>query len=306
MTTASQGIFVGCGDSLIPVTVNVPVATTTEGKISAALQHLLALRDPFYGQSGLYNSLYENMLTIDSISLHNGTAGIILSGSAFSRGTCDDPRIEGQIAQTVLAVPGVSNVVIILNGMQIGDQRGPNFFPETGFGISLPFVLFWERNGGIPVFGYPISEQLFEGGYRVQYVERQRFEHHPTNSAPYDVLLGLLGTQVAQSQGLLSTPAFAYQQPNNNPNCEYFAATGHHLCYGFRTYWHNHGLDFGDPGYSYRESLLLFGYPISEEFVMNGRTVQYFERARFEWHPQNSPPWDILLGRLGVEVHPWP
>ena len=38
--------------------------------------------------------------------------------------------------------------------------------------------------------------------------------------------------------------------------------------------------------------------------AINGRTVQYFERARFEWHPENSPPWDILLGRLGAEVYP--
>ena len=299
-----SGIPVGCGDSLIPVTVDVPAATTTEGKITAALQHLFSLHDPFYGQSGLYNALYENMLTIDSVSLYGSTAGVILSGTTGSRGTCDDPRIEGQIEQTVLSVPGVTNVVVILNGMQIIDQRGPDFFPETGFGISLPFVLFWENNGGIPVFGYPISQQLFEGGYRVQYVERQRFEHHPENSAPYDILLGRLGAQVAQSQGLLGTPAFQFQQPNGNPNCEYFAETGHNLCFGFRDYWRSHGLDFGDPGYSYRESLLLFGYPISEEFVINGRTVQYFERARFEWHPENSPPYDILLGRLGAEVYP--
>jgi hypothetical protein len=299
-----SGMFVGCGDSLIPVTVTVPAATTTEGKITAALQHLFSLHDPFYGQSGLYNALYENTLTVDSVSLHGSTAGVILSGETRSRGTCDDPRIEGQIEQTVLAVPGVTRVVVILNGMQLIDQRGPDFFPETGFGISLPFVDFWHDNGGVPVFGYPISQQLFEGGYRVQYVERQRFEHHPENSAPYDILLGLLGRQVAQSQGLLGTPAFQPQQPNGNPNCEYVAATGHHLCFGFRNYWHSHGLDFGDSGFSYRESLLLFGYPISEEFVAGGRTVQYFERARFEWHPQNSPPWDILLGRLGAEVYP--
>jgi hypothetical protein len=117
------------------------------------------------------------------------------------------------------------------------------------------------------------------------------------------VLLGRLGYERAEQLGLLTSPAFQRQQPNNNPNCEYFPQTGHHLCFGFRTYWHTHGLDFGDPGISFRESLLLFGYPISEEFVVNGRTVQYFERARFEWHPENRAPWDILLGRLGAEVY---
>jgi hypothetical protein len=31
-------------------------------------------------------------------------------------------------------------------------------------------------------------------------------------------------------------------------------------------------------------------------------TVQYFERARFEWHPDLSgTPYEVLLGRLGAE-----
>ena len=53
----------------------------------------------------------------------------------------------------------------------------------------------------------------------------------------------------------------------------------------------------------------MFGYPISEEFRErnpdNGReyTVQYFERARFEWHPGEWPErWDIMLGRIGAQV----
>ncbi|MBX6341055.1 MAG: hypothetical protein IRY97_01245 [Thermomicrobiaceae bacterium] len=74
------------------------------------------------------------------------------------------------------------------------------------------------------------------------------------------------------------------------------------MCYGFRSYWRAHGLEFGDAGYSYRESLALFGYPISEEFQQNGVTVQYFERARFEWHPENPDPYKVLLGLLGTDA----
>lgn len=48
--------------------------------------------------------------------------------------------------------------------------------------------------------------------------------------------------------------------------------------------------------------LAIFGYPISEEFVEGDLVVQYFERARFEWHPGAWPErYDVLLGRLGVE-----
>ncbi|MBX6341852.1 MAG: hypothetical protein IRY97_05290, partial [Thermomicrobiaceae bacterium] len=52
------------------------------------------------------------------------------------------------------------------------------------------------------------------------------------------------------------------------------------------------------------ESLALFGYPISEEFrdPQTGLTVQYFERARFEYHPANPDPYKVLLGRLGAEA----
>jgi hypothetical protein len=30
--------------------------------------------------------------------------------------------------------------------------------------------------------------------------------------------------------------------------------------------------------------------------------VQYFERARFEHHPENAPPYDVLLGQFGRSI----
>jgi hypothetical protein len=48
----------------------------------------------------------------------------------------------------------------------------------------------------------------------------------------------------------------------------------------------------------------MFGYPISEEFFEGGSVVQYFERARFEWHPENEgTPYVVLLGQLGREQY---
>jgi hypothetical protein len=54
----------------------------------------------------------------------------------------------------------------------------------------------------------------------------------------------------------------------------------------------------------------MFGYPISKEFEeRNPDTgevykVQYFERARFEWHPENQgTPYAVLLGRLGAQLY---
>jgi len=89
-------------------------------------------------------------------------------------------------------------------------------------------------------------------------------------------------------------PVFGPAQPaapNPSPACIYFPQTRHNLCFGFRAYWEQFG------------GLATFGYPITEEFQENGLTVQYFERARFEWHPGQFPQrYDVLLGLLGDEV----
>jgi hypothetical protein len=84
----------------------------------------------------------------------------------------------------------------------------------------------------------------------------------------------------------------------------YFAETGHTLAGEFRAYYESHGLELGDRGVTARESLALFGFPVSEPFdEINAETgevyrVQYFERARMELHPENQPPYRVLLGRL--------
>ncbi|HEX6289506.1 MAG TPA: hypothetical protein VFZ66_09965 [Herpetosiphonaceae bacterium] len=88
----------------------------------------------------------------------------------------------------------------------------------------------------------------------------------------------------------------------------YFKETGHYVDDAFIGYYRSHGLEFGDRGNSARESLALFGYPVSEGFdEINPDTgkvlrVQYFERARFEYHRDNPNPYKVLLGRLGANT----
>jgi hypothetical protein len=47
--------------------------------------------------------------------------------------------------------------------------------------------------------------------------------------------------------------------------------------------------------------------PVSEpqQETIEGQTVlvQWFERARFEYHPENKAPYDVLLGRLGSALY---
>jgi hypothetical protein len=186
---------------------------------------------------------------------------------------------------------------------------GPRTFAETGQTLDGRFLSFWQQHGGLPIFGYPITPQR-EGDTPVQWFERVRFEHHPHNPPPYDVLLGHLGVEVLAAQGRdwhtfpVAQPAVVAAQGSA---CRSFAETQHSLCGEFKAYWEQHGLEFdGQPGSSDAESLALFGLPISEpqqEMGEDGivRTVQWFERARFEHHPHNPPPYDVLLGRLGTE-----
>ncbi|NJO07667.1 MAG: murein peptide amidase A, partial [Chloroflexaceae bacterium] len=83
--------------------------------------------------------------------------------------------------------------------------RGQHCFLETGFCISGRIKQFWEQNGGLAVFGFPMTRQqpqLVDGVERqVQWFERNRLELHPENEPPYDVLLGRLGVEVLESQG---------------------------------------------------------------------------------------------------------
>jgi hypothetical protein len=183
-------------------------------------------------------------------------------------------------------------------------------FPETGHFLCGAFRDYWERNGGLPIFGYPLTDEIsevnFDTGqtYTVQYFERARFEWHPENQGtPYEVLLGRLGVEILMLQGRDWTDF-----PTADPNAaHYYLETGHAIAPEFWEYWSSHGLELGDSGMSFRESLALFGYPISEPMMetnADGDTVltQWFERARFEYHPDNTQGQQVLMGRLGAEL----
>ncbi len=205
---------------------------------------------------------------------------------------------------------------ILPSGMRaIPNKTSPNwiYFPETSHYLSFGFKNFWEKSGGLPVFGYPLTEEYAELNVdlnqmmTVQYTERQRFEYHPELAGtPYETSLGRLGAEDAAVRGLLNAAPFEPLSggTNSDANCQFFAVTRHSVCFGFKDYWASHGLDFGDPGTSYRESLALFGFPMSEEFTDpdTGFVTQYFERAVFEYHPNNPEPYKVLLKRLGADV----
>src|SRR6266545_4641516 len=131
--------------------------------------------------------------------------------------------------------------------------RRERCFPETGQCISGAIRAYWERNGGLPVFGYPITavfRDQVEGTWNgpVQWFERDRLEDHSADAQ--GVLAGRLGAWMLELQ---DRPWQDLPRVDQAPaGCRYFAVTGHSLCGAFLRAWEMNG------------GLQRFGYPLTE------------------------------------------
>jgi hypothetical protein len=108
-----KGDLVGCGDSVVAVSKKIP---TTTAPLRAALDALLAdTRQTLEG--GLYNSLYQSTLSVESIVISaTGVATVKLSGQVALGGVCDDPRFAAQLKKTIEQFPTVISSNIFING----------------------------------------------------------------------------------------------------------------------------------------------------------------------------------------------
>jgi len=112
------GLPVGCGDSAIPIQVEIQPSA---GVLKAALVALLSVKDQYHGQSGLYNALYQSDLQVDSVSIDNGKASVYLSGTMKMGGECDTPRVQAQLEQTVRQFPTLTDAAIFINGKPLAE-----------------------------------------------------------------------------------------------------------------------------------------------------------------------------------------
>jgi LysM repeat protein len=118
LVSLGDGGTLGCGDSLVPVTVDIP---STRAILRASLTKLLSLHSQYYGESGLYNALYQSNLTIDDVRIDNRVATIRLSGQVVLGGVCDTPRVKAQLEQIALQFSTVDQVNIFVNGEPLDD-----------------------------------------------------------------------------------------------------------------------------------------------------------------------------------------
>jgi hypothetical protein len=140
------------------------------------------------------------------------------------------------------------------------DQARSRTFPETNQTVSGRFLEVWEAqkdyNTSLYINGFPITDKHaevnFDDGktYQTQWFERARFEEHPENQKPYDVLLGRLGAYAAE--GRSDAPFKGVAKPASGT---WFQETKHTISGAIEKYWNQYG------------GLSQFGFPLSEQFT---------------------------------------
>ena len=248
-----------------------------------ALRHELALGRPqlVWLTYALHNS-YSQKVEIEGVPVtlvpweHAGVVTGYDAGGVYINGPAEPSRVYVDWA-TFRRVWGYFGDM----ALSMWPANQPARADET-LGASALFYRVFINHGGLETFGLPVTSELQENGKTVQYFEQARLEYDPKTQ---DVTFGLLGREASQSR--VSEDPFLPSQPLNISDVQYFKETSHNLTHAFLSYWQNH------------EGLQVFGLPISEEFVENGKTVQYFERVRLEYNPTDK---SVSIGTLGREM----
>jgi acetyl esterase/lipase len=244
-----------------------------------------------------YQRLQAAGVPVTLVMVKNAGHSFVPTGGPISPSRSEITRIVGDFFDRYLrdAVPARATARGPAASLPAGGES--LFFPPTGQTARSLFLDYWREHGGLDQQGYPISGELQVGGaggrtLTVQYFERALLEYHPENQPPFNILPARLGAARYAAKYPQGAPG---QRPNTAPGSLAFAETGHRLGGWFLDYWQAHG------------GLLQQGFPLSDEFTevsdFDGQpyTVQYFERAVFELHPENAgTPYAVLLAHLGT------
>lgn len=114
----TSGDLIGCGDSAVSVTTE---DVTTSDVVKATMERLIANKNQFYGESGLYNALYKSTLTYISSSTSGDTVTVKLSGTFSLGGECDNPRVQSQLELSAKAAAGVEKAAIFVNDKPLSE-----------------------------------------------------------------------------------------------------------------------------------------------------------------------------------------
>jgi len=113
-----SGKAIGCGDSIVPVTLDVPVA---DEYLRASIETLLSGRKEFYGEQRYYNTLHQSNLRLQDVLFTDKQVTILLQGELILEGACDDPRALAQLEEIALQFPAVESVSIYINAVPLNE-----------------------------------------------------------------------------------------------------------------------------------------------------------------------------------------
>jgi hypothetical protein len=164
-------------------------------------------------------------------------------------------------------------------------QGGEEYFDETGHVVTGEFLAAYRSvPNPVQLYGYPITD-AFQDTTRnllVQYFQKTRFELDPAGPVGNRVKISPLGEY-------LYTPGPKASMAPNPGACRTYASDGYRVCYAFLEFYERHG------------GQKQFGLPISDAELHSGRTVQYFQNARFEYYPELPVGQWIRLADLGSQ-----
>lgn len=110
----------GCGEALwyikttFPKTGNIPVDVTN------ALKTILSYHSETIGI--LYHPGYASNLAVNNVELNGGEIRVYLTGEYIkTKDPCDASRFKDQLRFTIKQFPGISSIVIYINGTPIAD-----------------------------------------------------------------------------------------------------------------------------------------------------------------------------------------
>ena len=153
------------------------------------------------------------------------------------------------------------------------------FFSDSGHWVIGAFLEYFQANGGLAVFGYPLTEHYYHNGVSIQYFQNVRMEWHIGDDGSYSVQLGHLGEELNYATPGVPPPT------RLGPRKLYFPETGHMVSYAFLDFYNEHG------------GVDLFGLPITEMYYEGDTIVQYFQNMKLVWDPALSK---IHVDELGT------
>ncbi len=175
-----------------------------------------------------------------------------------------------------------------LFGVQPAPLAGEIRFEKTGHKISGE-VLEWyqQQKNAAKTVGEAITSVFQVPGSTIfaQCFEKMCIELHPEAARGERIVPMPIGKILYEKYGH-GQPFAVLDDPSV---CRYFEQSGFYVCLDFLDFYQAHG------------GTAIFGLPISNFEWQDGKIVQYFENARFEWHANLPEKHRVVVSNLGLE-----